>query len=227
MRKLFNYERLKELMKEKNINQNDILFYLSEQGVDYTLNGVKNWFRKDEKTRKVPEMQTIALLAKLFKVSINELVIGADTDNIIPLKPIPVVGSASCGIPDLNALQEADKYTYYPVDDWNDEMYATIANGDSMSLTIEDGDEVVCDPKAGILSGDIVHYQINGESAIKTYIEIKKKNKILFVPLNKEFETKEFIKDDEIYANIRMVKVVDVKKSVRNDRKSRLRTLGY
>ncbi|TWO21854.1 S24 family peptidase [Campylobacter hyointestinalis] len=52
---------------------------------------------------------------------------------------------------------------------WHSDLYAVIANGDSMIPEIDDGDEVICDPKADILSGDIVHYQINDESAIKVF----------------------------------------------------------
>ncbi|RAZ48352.1 hypothetical protein CHL14416_02135 [Campylobacter hyointestinalis subsp. lawsonii] len=47
---------------------------------------------------------------------------------------------------------------------------------------IDDCDEVICDPKADILSGDIVHYQINDESAIKVFFKDDAIGVIEFVP---------------------------------------------
>ncbi|MBE3030126.1 hypothetical protein CCAL9344_08030 [Campylobacter sp. RM9344] len=223
MEKVFNYQRAKELMKEKNINQNDIVFFLSSEGIDYSLNGIKNWFRTDQQTRKVPEMPTIRALAKLFKVSIDELIIGSESENIIPVKQIPIVGSASCGIPDANALQETDIYTYTLAKDWNGEMYAVIANGDSMSPMIEDGDQVICDPTLDIMDGDLVHYQVDGESAIKIYKKDTKNKQHVFIPVNQDFEAKRF----DIKMEIRMIKVTDIQRSVRNNRKARLRALGF
>ncbi|QCD52823.1 XRE family transcriptional regulator [Campylobacter sp. RM16192] len=223
MAKIFNYKRLKELMREKKIQQKHIMFYLAEKGVIYSDDGIKNWFRTDETQRRDPEMNTIKLLAEFFMVSIDELIIGSWAENIFPLRQIPIVGSASCGIPENNALQEANKYTYCNEQDWNEEVYAVIANGDSMAPTIEEGDEVMCDPRAEILDGDIVHYEINGECAIKTYKIDSKNKKILFIPINKSFKTKEFDEN----TNIRMVKVMDVRKSLKNNRKERLRALGF
>lgn len=85
---------------------------------------------------------------------------------------------------------------------WHSDLYAVIANGDSMIPKIDDGDEVICDPKADILSGDIVHYQINDESAIKVFFKDENIGVIEFVPFNQngDFKTLKFrIDDDSAY----------------------------
>ena len=228
MAKMFNFQRAKELMREKKIDQKDIVFYLSEKGINYTIDGVKNWFRRDEGARTNPEIQALRALAELFKVSLDELIIGASNtvkQNI--LKRVPIVGSASCGIPDTNAYQEVDEYTYCPADEWNEEMYSVIANGSSMEPDIEEGDELLCDPQATVKDGDIVHYQLDGEGAIKVYVLLSAKNKFCFVPINDKFPTKEFEDTLENRERLRMVKVIKFNRSLENGRMSRLKSLGY
>lgn len=228
MAKMFNFQRVKELMREKNISQNDIVFYLAEKGINYTLDGVKNWFRKKENTRNNPEIQTLRALAELFETNLDELITGAsDTPKQTPLRRVPIVGSASCGVPELNAYQDVDTYTYCPADEWNEEMYSVIANGSSMEPDIEEGDELLCDPKATFMDGDIVHYSIDGEGAVKVYAVIPSKNKFCFIPINDKFPTKEFDDTPEIRDRLRIVKVIKFNRSLENGRMSRLKSLGY
>lgn len=201
---------------------------LTERGEDITIDGINYWFRgKNNK----PEIEKIKVMAEILKTPFSSL---ATIDNEItnelvreysPVKQIPIVGTASCGIPTQNAYQEADAYTSVGAKCWNEELYAVIADGDNMSPLIEKGDEVICDPLATVESGDVVHYQLDGESTIKIYVE--KGAKIYLVPQNKDFETVEFKKDNERLECIHKVKVTDIKKSLRNGRKARLRELGF
>lgn len=71
-----------------------------------------------------------------------------------------------CKLWDTNTsiLQEINTYTYINEKDWNASLYAIIADGDSMSPDIKNGDEVIDSPNSDILSGDIVHYQIGVEA---------------------------------------------------------------
>lgn len=92
---------------------------------------------------------------------------------------------------------------------------------------IDDCDEVICDPRADILSGDIVHYQINDESAIKVFFKDDAIGVIEFVPFNQngEFKTLKFrIDDDSVY--IRMCKVIAINKSKMNNRQARLKAIN-
>lgn len=64
---------------------------------------------------------------------------------------------------------------------YNDHLYCVIACCDSIATEIEDGDEIICDPTVPIQNGDIVHYTINGESAVKLYNKDESNNLIEFI----------------------------------------------
>ncbi|QCD44690.1 S24 family peptidase [Campylobacter mucosalis] len=221
MSKNFNFLLVKQTMKKLGITQQDLADFLTSKGIVTPIDTVKSWFRSDDSRRAVPEIPRIKLIGEFLKLDANQMILGFD--DVIPVKQIPIVGSASCGIPDANALQETDIYTYTLAKDWNSEMYAVIANGDSMSPMIEDGDQVICDPALDIMDGDLVHYQVNGESAIKIYKKDTKNKQHVFIPVNQDFEAKRF----DIKMEIRMIKVTDIQRSVRNNRKARLRALGF
>ncbi|MBE3022157.1 S24 family peptidase [Campylobacter sp. 7477a] len=221
MSKNFNFLLVKQTMKKLEITQQDLADFLTSRGIVTPIDTVKSWFRSDDSRRAVPEIPRIKLIGEFLKLDANQMILGFD--DVIPVKQIPIVGSASCGIPDANALQETDIYTYTLAKDWNGEMYAVIANGDSMSPMIEDGDQVICDPALDIMDGDLVHYQVNGESAIKIYKKDTKNKQHVFIPANQDFEAKRF----DIKMEIRMIKVTDIQRSVRNNRKARLRALGF
>ena len=106
-------------------------------------------------------------------------------------------------------------------------MYSVIANGSSMEPDIEEGDELLCDPKATVMDGDIVHYSIDGEGAVKVYAVIPLKNKFCFIPINDKFPTKEFDDTPETREKLRIVKVIKFNRSLENGRKARLRGLGF
>ncbi|MBR8466199.1 hypothetical protein KDE13_07585 [Campylobacter sp. faydin G-140] len=221
MSKNFNFLLVKQTMKKLEITQQDLADFLTSRGIVTPIDTVKSWFRSDDSRRAVPEIPRIKLIGEFLKLDANQMILGFD--DVIPVKQIPIVGSASCGIPDTSTLQETDIYTYTLAKDWNSEMYAVIANGDSMSPMIEDGDQVICDPTLDIMDGDLVHYQVDGESAIKIYKKDTKNKQHIFIPINQDFETKRF----DIKMEIRMIKVTDIQRSVRNNRKARLRALGF
>lgn len=166
--------------------------------------------------------------AEFFNISPNYFFNDENSELFYDIKFIPIIGEASCGIPLENSYQDCKNKTFTLRNEWNDKMYAIIASGDSMSPDIESGDTVICDPTAQILSGDIVHYQIGNESAIKVYCEKPKIGVVEFMPINRngEFETLSYRTDDDYFGFIKMVKVVKINKSVTNNRKERLRKLG-
>ena len=161
MAKMFDFKRAKEIMREKGINQNDIVFFLADQGINYTLDGVKNWFRKDEKTRNNPEIKTLRALAELFDTSLDELIIGgSDTlkdlslDNIVFLSKSEMrVGAGSEGVYDLEMLQKderkiaVDKAFLKGLDTKNLRIFEVV--GDSMEPDFYEGDWAIADMVAG------------------------------------------------------------------------------
>ena len=161
MAKMFDFKRAKEIMREKGINQNDIVFFLADQGINYTLDGVKNWFRKDEKTRNNPEIKTLRALAELFDTSLDELIIGgSDTlkdlslDNIVFLSKSEMrVGAGSEGVYDLAMLQKderkiaVDKAFLKGLDTKNLRIFEVV--GDSMEPDFYEGDWAIADMVAG------------------------------------------------------------------------------
>ena len=225
-KEIFNYLKLKAKMKEFGYTQQDLANYLTKNGISTSIDVVKSWFRKDINARSVPELNKIVLISKMFNISSDELI--SNTKNIYQnIKLVPIVGSASCGIPLPNSYQDIENKAFCNSEIWHSDLYAIIASGDSMIPEIDDGDEVICDPKADILSGDIVHYQINDESAIKVYFKDENIGVIEFVPFNQngDFKTLKFrLDDDSVY--IKMSKVIAINKSKMNNRQARLKAIN-
>ena len=142
-----------------------------------------------------------------------------------PVKKVKIIGTASCGNPNTNHYQLNESVNYNG-EFYKDNLYCVIANGDSMAPEIEDGDEVICDPDANIKNGDLVHYTVGDESAIKIYIRDDEAYIIQFVPYNqsKTFKTKTIRLDDDI--DIKIAKVVAVNKLKFNNRLARLKLIG-
>ena len=107
-------------------------------------------------------------------------------------------------------------------------LYTLVANGDSMAPEIEDSDMIVCDPDLSVESGDMVHYSIHGESAVKIYVEDKEAHIIQFIPYNpiETFKTRTVRIDDVEHEELKISKVVHIVKSTFNNRKSRLKLIG-
>ncbi|WP_297904322.1 LexA family transcriptional regulator [uncultured Campylobacter sp.] len=167
-------------------------------------------------------------IAKFFNTDPSIFLDTDDSMELLNIKFVPIVGEASCGLPITNSYQEKGKKTPYMGKFWNKNLYGLIACGNSMAPDIEDGDEVVCDPTADILDGDIVHYRFMGESAIKIFHDNIELNAIEFIPYNQspEFKIKSIRRDDDFFGELNMSKVVSINKLKLNNRKARLRLVG-
>lgn len=202
MAKMFDFKRAKEIMREKGINQNDIVFFLADQGINYTLDGVKNWFRKDEKTRNNPEIKTLRALAELFDTSLDELIIGgSDTlkdlslDNIVFLSKSEMrVGAGSEGVYDLAMLQKderkiaVDKAFLKGLDTKNLRIFEVV--GDSMEPDFYEGDWAIADMVAGRdnfvrIAG--VYIVRMGESVYIKRVEFLPHNGIKLISINTKY----------------------------------------
>lgn len=152
-----------------------------------------------------------------------------DNDNSKPVKFIPIIGTASCGGAEINFLQDSSKKALYHAEYWKSSLYCVIANGDSMSPEIDDGDEVIVDPDVKCSSGDMVHYKLDEESAIKVLVIDTEAHLLQFIPYNSSdnFKTKTIrLDDEETISKLTYFKVVSVNKLKYNNRAARLKMIG-
>jgi len=130
------------------------------------------------------QTQHIEKLAKLFNVDEKYLL---GTENELKVKYIPLIGIASCGIPNMSYNDDIE---FIPVEASlaRDGVYALKAVGESMTPKIQENDIVICDKEMECNNGNIVHYTtIDGESGIKRYFYDEEKLQVTLSPMNLEY----------------------------------------
>jgi len=162
----FKREAFKALCKNKGVVYDDIA-----KNIGISLSGVASWMRADGKRQ--PNDENIKALAKFLNIKIEEI---AELDDdfkklsSVPISYRPIIGSASCGVPQTY-YYDGD-YEMMPVPDGvSRNAYGIRADGDSMTPRINHGDLVLCDPDAIVESGMVVHFEWDGEHGIKRYVE--------------------------------------------------------
>ena len=204
-------QKIKVARKEKGFTQSDIADFLGTNRV-----AISNY----ERGSNTPSFANIQKLSDILGINLGS--------NFETVRTIRVIGTASCGGSDINHLQD-NRVAYYNGNSYKPSLYCVIANGDSMSPEIEDGDEIICDGDINNkpIHGDIVHYRIGSESAIKVYTEDREANIIQLVPYNisDDFKVKTIRLDDDI-EDILFSKVVAVNKLKFNNRSARLKFIG-
>lgn len=183
-------ENIKFLMRKNKITAQEIADRL-----ELTRGAVTNWsngirFPKDE--------DTIKNLASILRVPVEDLFNG-DMEKIKPTMR-PLIGSASCGVPTTYYYEDVEMI---PVSE-NVGLcsYFIRADGESMATRINHGDLLLCDPDAMIRSGDIVHFEWDGEHGVKKYVE--QNGMRMMVAFNQDYPP--IIITDEY--ELRMVRVV-------------------
>jgi len=166
----------------------------------------------------------ITLIEDFYKLPAGYLL---GNENKIQIKQVKVIGSASCGDPVTDTYQLNDEFVYVPLDIYEDGAYAIRCCGDSMSPEIEDGDVVVCS-KTKPINGDIVHYKLHNEEAIKIYFKDEDSYTLQLIPYNKTdtFKTKIIRLDSEEAEELQANKVISIIKNNLNNRNARLRFAG-
>lgn len=222
----FSGERLSEIMKEKGFTTLEMINLLKDRyDIDITIDTMKSYRRKGGKNA-IPPLDKLNAISEILGVSIDELNGKLTTSSV---KMIPITGNASCGAVELNTLQDFSKKASYNGDFWNESLYCVIANGDSMSPEIDNGDEVIIDPNVKPITGDMVLYRLDDEFAIKVLVIDEDAHMMQFVPYNSnpDFKTRTIRMDDEDTMNRLIIhKVVSVNKLMFNNRASRLRMIG-
>lgn len=211
-------EKLRNARKKKKMSQQEVADLMGTTRV-----AIANY----ELDKNNPTYENIVRLSKILGISINDL--NNNLYNERPVNYVPIVGTASCGGLEMNFLQEEGQKALYSGDFWKQSLYCLIANGDSMAPEIEDGDEVIIDPEVACQSGDIVHYKIGNENAIKVLYKDREANLLQFIPYNQSdfFKTRTIRLDDEdAIRQLTYYKVVSVNKLKFNNRLARLRLIG-
>ena len=161
-------ENFKKVMKDKGFTAQKIAdaMGVSRGMVTHWSNGIRH-----------PDDEQIKQIASILGVSVSFL-FGEE----IPVKTIPLIGVASCGVPNI-AFPDAVEYIPVPDEYARDGVYAVQADGDSMLPRIAHGDIVLCDKEMDVVNGNIVHYTtIDGDSGLKKFQE--KDGIVTLYPLN-------------------------------------------
>lgn len=212
---------INELLMDKGKKQKDLVEHLG-----HSQSTVAKWLSLNKNTNRDMPYDVILKTADFLDISTDTLLGGS---NIKPVKSIPVLGTASCGNCEVSTLQDENMRTVIDESSWNKDLYAVIANGDSMATEIYDSDICIVDPNEQIQSGDIVFYKLDDEAAIKVFVEDKENYLIHFVPFSSNdcFKTKTVRLDDEETASKLIIsKVVKVVSEKKNNRSARLKMIG-
>ncbi|MFK5937705.1 MAG: XRE family transcriptional regulator [Sulfurimonas sp.] len=188
-------KNLRKFMDKKNLTGKII-----SEIMDVSTGTVIHW----SNGRRFPNEENIQKLSNILNINPSELFEENDKNK---LKTIPLIGLASCGIPqeyDLNGYEQvAISEAIY-----EEGMYAVRAEGDSMSPKINNNSIIYCNVNRQIENGNIVHYLLNGESGIKRYKINEKMDTVSLVPINSDFDV--IAVDEKDYPNLKMARVIGV-----------------
>ena len=190
-------ERIRELMNKNNMSNADLarkIFDIPENEpvpAKYRVR-ISDYFKGKA---NIPN-EILKKISKIFNVDFLYL-LGEE----IPITYyLPLIGSASCGVPTNHFYADMGEYEMIPVPAslYREGRYFVKAEGDSMLPKIKNGDEVLCDPNMHIDNGNIVHYTLNGESGIKKIIMDETGSPIMLMPLNEKYSPIPIKKGDEL-----------------------------
>lgn len=158
-----------------------------------------------EKGKYTPKMKTLSELARLFNVSINDLM-EKDLSNTktqidtLPVTAIPVVAKISAGLP-IYTEENIIEYTYIPsqMTRGGKELFGLKVSGDSMDKEFREDDVVIVEKDAVVENGQIGVVNVNGYNATVKRIRYSD-DKIVLLPEsnNNEHLPQVYTNDDEI-----------------------------
>ncbi|HDK5727531.1 TPA: helix-turn-helix domain-containing protein, partial [Staphylococcus pseudintermedius] len=158
-----------------------------------------------EKGKYTPKMKTLSELARLFNVSINDLM-EKDLSNTksqidtLPVTAIPVVAKISAGLP-IYTEENIIEYTYIPsqMTKGGKELFGLKVSGDSMDKEFREGDVVVVEKDSVVENGQIGVVNVNGYNATVKRVRYSE-DKIILLPEsnNSDHLPQVYTNDDEI-----------------------------
>lgn len=180
-------ELLKQARKRANMTQDELA---EAMGVNRV--AISNY----EQSKNTPTLSNMEKIRAILKLPYDYF------DDKKTIRPTlrPLIGSASCGVPTTYYYEDVEMI---PVSE-NVGLcsYFIRADGESMATRINHGDLLLCDPDAMIRSGDIVHFEWDGEHGVKKYVE--QNGMRMMVAFNQDYPP--IIITDEY--ELRMVRVV-------------------
>lgn len=191
--------RLKELRNSKGLNQTQLSCALNEK---FGLKTDRVMISKWETGFQTPVMNTVAILAKFFNVSIDYLNGDEVSNNIykydnispIKLKKFPMLGNIACGEP---IWADEDKESYVMADMDISADFCLTAKGDSMiNARIYDGDIVFIREMPIVNNGEIAAVIIDDEATLKRWYYYKDDNKLMLVAENPKYPPLVYINEE-------------------------------
>ena len=167
-------KNLKYLRLKNNMEQTELA-----QKLDRGATSVSNW----ENGNSVPKAGIISDIAKLFNVTMNDLM-NSDLQNmsvskdVIELNKISVVSKISAGKP-IEAEENIENYISIPNAKPN--TFGLIVSGDSMNKEFKENDIVIVEKDAPVENGQIGVVMINGYDATVKRIKYDD-DKIILIP---------------------------------------------
>ncbi|MGM7689806.1 LexA family protein [Staphylococcus felis] len=156
-------KNLKYLRKKHDMEQIDLAKKLGRKSAS----SISEW----EKGKYTPKMKTLSELARLFNVSINDLMEKDLSDtkpqlDTLPVTAIPVVAKISAGLP-IYAEENIIEYTYIPsqITKGGKELFGLKVSGDSMDKEFREDDVVIVEKDAVVENGQIGVVTVNGYNA--------------------------------------------------------------
>ncbi|MDK3918504.1 XRE family transcriptional regulator [Staphylococcus pseudintermedius] len=190
-------KNLKYLRKKHDMEQIDLAKKLGRKSAS----SISEW----EKGKYTPKMKTLSELARLFNVSINDLM-EKDLSNTksqidtLPVTAIPVVAKISAGLP-IYTEENIIEYTYIPsqMTKGGKELFGLKVSGDSMDKEFREGDVVVVEKDSVVENGQIGVVNVNGYNATVKRIRYNE-DKIILLPEsnNSDHLPQVYTNDDEI-----------------------------
>ncbi|AAX91004.1 XRE family transcriptional regulator [Staphylococcus pseudintermedius] len=190
-------KNLKYLRKKYDMEQIDLAKKLGRKSAS----SISEW----EKGKYTPKMKTLSELARLFNVSINDLM-EKDLSNTkpqidtLPVTAIPVVAKISAGLP-IYTEENIIEYTYIPsqMTKGGKELFGLKVSGDSMDKEFREGDVVVVEKDSVVENGQIGVVNVNGYNATVKRIRYNE-DKIILLPEsnNSDHLPQVYTNDDEI-----------------------------
>ncbi|MDR2789401.1 MAG: helix-turn-helix domain-containing protein [Campylobacteraceae bacterium] len=204
------FETTSKMMKESGTKNIDLANFLQVSAQVFG-----NWVARESIPEKYAQK-----IAQFYKTDLNSLY----DDEAQSVKKIPITGITNCG---ESVERKVGKFACYKGGAKAEKLYCAIASGANMSPEIEDGDEIICDLAAKIENGDLVHYKIDGENAVKIYVKDDDADILQLVPYiqSKDFKTKT-IRLDGDGLNFTCVKVTAINKLKLRSNQARLKLIG-
>lgn len=208
-------QRMRELRKEKNIT----LEKLAEM-----LKTTKATLSRYENGKRIPNIEFVEELAKIFNVSVDYLLGKTDIRNLDILTkaglvefdksktiPIPIIGSVRAGTNGILAYEEILGVENVEQDIVKDEAkyFFLRVKGDSMYPEIQENDLVLVRQQSDVESGDIAVVIVNGDEGIVKKV-VKRDNAIVLYSINPAYEPILITEPDQLIIVGKVKRVVRV-----------------